>query len=261
MPRITTRNVLFIVATLLSAWLAHAMAYLTHEYAHSIAAWLLGWMSSPFDIDYGPPSLGNLLFLGDVSDNVSYDPIFAAGQGVRAALIALAGPYVGNGFLYVVLAILISKCPATGYRYLGMLLYWLALMCAANVWSYVPIRSITTHADIALAARGFGVSVWVFLPLVLLPSLAIAWHFFFRLFPVVYPRLVGDSVTDFVVLIAYTGFWYFSFFAGSDVIDGRYGTVSQVLAIVSRYVMFPLCVGCLWTMRRPEPAAADRGER
>ncbi|MBB5714880.1 hypothetical protein FHS94_001716 [Sphingomonas aerophila] len=39
--------------------------------------------------------------------------------------------------------------------------FWLMMMCAGNVWKYVPIRAITTHADIAIAASGLGLSVWV----------------------------------------------------------------------------------------------------
>jgi hypothetical protein len=172
----------FTVTTLVIALAAHAMAYLTHEYAHTCVAWLFGWMPTPFGIDYGHATLINFVFLDDVSDNVNYDPIFASGHGIEASLIALAGPFIGNGLLYFVLYALVRKMPAEASRYLWAFLYWLSLMCAANVWSYVPIRAITTHADIALGARGFGISTWALLPFVLAPSLFITFHFLTRMF-------------------------------------------------------------------------------
>ncbi len=83
---------------------AHAAAYLTHEYAHRVTAWCLGWMARPFGIDYGAAILGDVLLLGDVSDNVDYAPIFSSGHGWAAAAIALAGPFLGNGAMYGVAA-------------------------------------------------------------------------------------------------------------------------------------------------------------
>jgi hypothetical protein len=39
-------------------WAAHTLAFFTHEYAHAVVAWLLGWKHNPLDIDYAKPSLG-----------------------------------------------------------------------------------------------------------------------------------------------------------------------------------------------------------
>lgn len=238
------RSFVFVLATSLLALVAHDVAYLTHEYAHSVMAWSLGWMQRPFGIDYGPATVYNILFLGDVSDNVDYTPIFASGHGVAAAVIALSGPFLGNGALYFAVYALASMRWMSSRRYLLMFLYWLALMCAANVWSYVPIRAITTHADIALAANGFGISTLVLFPFVMIPSIFITGHFLTRMFPAVYRRIAAGSAVNLAVLIAFTGFWYFSFFGG-DGIGGSYGLVPQILSITSRYLLFPLCVAYL----------------
>ena len=169
--------VAFALVTFVLVLAAHAVAYLTHEYAHSLMAWLLGWMKQPFGIDYGTASLSNCLFLGDVSDNVDYDAIFRAVHGLAAAAIALAGPMLGNGLLYFVVYALMGNAMVGRSRHVMMFLYWLSLMCAGNVWSYVPIRALTWHADIALAAKGLGVSVWVLFPFVM----AVSAFFFFLL--------------------------------------------------------------------------------
>ncbi|HEX7815933.1 hypothetical protein [Dyella sp.] len=237
-------NIGFIVLTFVVVLVTHAIAYLTHEYAHSITAWTLGWMSRPFGIDYGHATLGNLVFLGDVSDNVDYEPIFASGHGWMAAAIALAGPFLGNGVVYILLQVLMSRSLVASRRHMSLFLYWLSLMCAANVWSYVPIRAITTHADIAWAARGLGVSTWVLFPFLMAISASITWHFFQHAFRKAHTILAGGSYVNLIVLVAFTGFWFFSFFGG-DGMDGSYGTLSQVLSILSRYALFPLCVAYL----------------
>ncbi|WP_157971454.1 hypothetical protein [Dyella sp. C9] len=236
-------NIGFVAASFLLALVAHALAYLSHEYAHSVMAWSLGWMERPFDIDYGPPSVYNFIFLGDVSDNVSYAPIFAAGHGISAAVIAFAGPFLGNGLLYFLLYAVVPWLSARSSAVLPFI-YWLSLMCAANVWSYVPIRAITTHADIALIAQGLGTSCWALFPVLMLLSGFITWHFFVRMFPKFQGVVAAKSSADAITLIAFTAFWYFSFFGG-DGIGGSYGLVSQLLSITSRYFLFPLCVAYL----------------
>jgi hypothetical protein len=238
---ISTGNFAYAVVTFVFVFVAHAMAYLTHEYSHSLMAWSLGWVAQPFDIDYGSASAHNFIFLDDVSDNVNYGPIFASGHGGSAALIAFAGPFIGNGLLYFILYGLTSIGFIKSRRFLLSFLYWLSLMCAANVWSYVPIRAITTHADIALMARGLGISTWTLFPFVMIVSSSITYHFFCKMFPKVYKTVVGEVEGNLAFLIAFTSFWYFSFF-GADGISGSYGLISQILSIASRYLLFPLCV-------------------
>src|ERR1700761_3932120 len=111
-------SVLFALVTFVFVLVAHAVAYLTHEYAHTLTAWSLGWMATPFGIDYGAATVYNVVFLGDVSDNVNYDLIFAKDHGFEAALIALAGPFLGNGLLYFVIYALTSNSWVKSRRYL-----------------------------------------------------------------------------------------------------------------------------------------------
>ena len=126
-------------------------------------------------------------------------------------------------------------------RFLLSFVYWLGLMCAGNVWGYVPIRAITTHADIPIAAAGFGISTWILFPFVAIPAAYIGWHFFCRMFPKAYRQVSGGMDGNLALLIAVTAFWFFSFY-GADGLSGSYGLVSQSLSILSRYLLFPLCV-------------------
>ncbi|MDJ1506630.1 hypothetical protein [Xanthocytophaga agilis] len=164
---------------------------------------------------------------------------------MQAATIALAGMVLGNAALYFVLYSLAKSSWAAGNAARMSIVFWLSLMCAGNVWSYVPIRALTTHADIALAARGFGVSTWVQFPFVLVPALFVVWHFFQRMCARSFVIIAGESSAKVAFLVAVTSYWFFVFFVG-DAVGGDYGTVSLVMAIISKYLLFPLATIWLW---------------
>ena len=247
----------FTLVTCVLLVIAHAVAYLMHEYSHSFMAWSLGWMAHPLALDYGRPTLSNLLFLSDVSDNVNYHPILASGHGVSAAIIALAGTYVGNAPLYVLLYPL-AKTNAISSRRLALsFVYWLSLMCAGNVWSYVPIRALTTHADIAIAANGLHLPSWGLFPVLIAPTLYIAWHFFRRMSPRCYAGMAAGSSNVQVLLIVLTSFCYFAFF-GAAGLNGSYGRSATFLSLASCYLLFPLCVVYLASLYLPLSPRDDR---
>jgi hypothetical protein len=255
---LTTSDLRFTVVTCISLLLAHAAAYLTHEYSHSFTAWMLGWMADPLALDYGKHTLDNFLFLGDVGDNVKYEAIFASRHGVAAATIALAGTYVGNALLYFLLYLAAKASIVSSRRLLLSFVYWVSLMCAGNVWGYVPMRALTTHADIAIAARGLHLPSWGLFPFLIVPSLYVVYHFFIKMVPLAYPMLARDSTSILILLIALTSYWFFSFF-GSDGLDGSYGLVSQLLSIASRMFLFPLCVLYLAASYLPSSGHSSSG--
>lgn len=160
--RAAAADAVFALTTAAMIVVAHAVAYLTHEFSHSFTAWALGYMSNPFALDYGGQTPGNLILLSDVSDNVRYQPILQNGHGLAATAIALAGVFLGNGLLYICLYAAMKRARTQSLlaRPFG---FWLLTMCTGNVWSYVPIRAITTHADIARTAMVIGMaSTWFF---------------------------------------------------------------------------------------------------
>lgn len=229
----------FAVRTAAAILIAHAVAYFIHEYCHSVTAWMLGYMADPLALDYGGASPANLLLLLQVSDNVPYAPIEAGGHGLSAAVIALAGPFLGNAALYLALYACRQRTlflTRTG----SMALFWLLMMCAGNVWSYVPIRALADHADIAIAARGLGVPSLLLFPVLLLPSAWLAVHFFRRACPVLIPRLADHRPVRVGVTAAMTTTWFFMFFGGVGLF-ASYGLIAQVLSLASIIVLMP-CV-------------------
>jgi hypothetical protein len=244
LKHIIRNDLTFALITIGIILVTHAIAYLTHEFSHSFTAWALGYMPHPLALDYGGLTPANIVLLSDVGDNVQYDPILNSGHGFAVAVIALAGPYVGNALLYVCLSVVANRVRPGG-MILTSAMFWPMLMCAGNVWSYVPIRAITTHADIAIAASGLHVSVLALFPFLLIPSLILVGHFFARTCPSLIPVIAPDGAARMALIVAMTTAWFFMFFGGLG-LSGSYGAVSQAFSLVSALVLMPLAVVWLW---------------
>lgn len=228
---ITAKNIRFALLTLFLVLLTHAVAYLLHEYTHSCLAWILGYKAHPLALDYGRPTLKNMVLLGEVDENVDYDQIIAGGHGGWGGVIALAGAGLGNGALYFFCYWLTGRTRIQCSRGAILFLYWLSLMGAANLLSYAPLRVITTHGDMAIAARCWGISTWWLLPFVTAGTLYTMYHFFFRMFPRVYLQASSGSANNLICMITATSYWYFGFF-GSD------GTTFLPLILIYFFVPF-----------------------
>jgi hypothetical protein len=231
----------FALLTAAALLITHAIAFLLHEYSHAVTAWLLGFKSNPADLHYGRLDLSNLLLQQDINENVDYTVIFGAGHGFEAAIIALAGAGIGNGLLYVLCALFLKRQISRMRPAAVLILFWLALMASGNLWSYAPVRTITTHGDMALVAQGLGISAWALFPFVVLPSLWSIWHLFTVLLPRVLDCVCGHDVFRRCFVTAVACFMIFGFF-GMPGIGGSYGNVSAVFSILSLFVLLPVAV-------------------
>lgn len=227
---LTAKNIRFALLTMFLVLFTHAIAYLLHEYSHSFLAWILGFKANPFALNYGSPTLHNIILLGDIDENVNYKQIIDSGNSIWGGVIALAGAGVGNGLLYFLCYWLTKWNRIRSSRGAIMFLFWLSLMGAANLLSYAPLRVISDHGDMAIAAGCFGISTWLLLPFVTAGTFYLMYHFFFKMFPQNYRQVAAGSILNLVFMITMTSYWYFGFF-GSD------GTT--ILPIISKYFFIP----------------------
>ena len=221
---------------------------MVHEYAHSFTAWLLHWKANPLALDYGKVTLNNILTQEDIDENVDYGPIFASGHGAAASLIAVAGVLIGNGLCYLAglsLYLRMRKLRRPGW---AMFFFWLVVMGVGNFLSYVPIRTFTTHADMATTAQGLHASPWLIALVLGVPFAIAIGHFLMKILPnaevylfPVWPRIQGG-------LALLTTYIVFVFFGGSGI--RNYGSTSHWLSVVSAFILFPLIsIVCLTTQR------------
>lgn len=238
------RTALIWLVAIFQLWFAHAIGYMMHEYAHSFTAWLLHYKTNPLALDYGGLNLDNILFQNDIDENVDYAPIFAAGRGPLASLIAVAGVLIGNGISYIVSRLLYTKAKQKKMRSWAMFFFWLCVMSVGNFLSYVPVRTFTTHADMATTAQGLYVSPWVIALALGIPFAVAIWHFFARVLPDAEAFLFPDEPAVQTVLVLLSTYFVFVFFGGSGI--RNYGSTSHWLSAISEYVLFPLVTILCW---------------
>jgi hypothetical protein len=225
-------------------WLAHAIGYLVHEYAHSFTAWILHWKANPLALNYGQLSVENVLLLSDIDENVDYGPIFAAGRGPLAALIAVAGVLIGNGISYLVSRWLYRRSSEKNMPGWAMFFFLLCVMSVGNFLCYVPVRTFASHADMATTAQGLNVSPWVIAIGLGIPFGLALVHFFARILPDAELFLFPESRVSRWALVLLSTFMVFEFFGSAGL--RNYGSVSHWLSVISEFVLFPLVTVICW---------------
>ena len=242
------RNAGLIVVLVFQLWLAHALAYLVHEYAHSFVAWGLGCKANPLALNYGGLNWNNVIYLDDVDENVDYAPIFAAGHGTTAALIAVSGVLFGNGLFYLLSRRLYSALKAQGARMAAFFMFLLCMMNVGNFISYVPNRTFTSHADMATVQRGLNISPWWIAIGMGIPFCIAVWHFFAKLLPDAMRFFFPESKMGQVFLLVLSAYVICKFFGGTGI--HRYGNISHWMATIWVYVLLPLTVLLCWPRRK-----------
>lgn len=222
-------------------WVLHAIAFFAHEYAHSFTAWILGWKANPLAINYGHLTVGNVLAQFDIDENVDYGPIFAAGHGAVAAVIAAAGMVIGNGLItYPISRWGFAAARRSGSRARGLFFYWLCIASVGNFIDYVPTRTFASHGDMHTIVQGLGCSPWWIIVLAGIPFVLALVHFFFRYQPGALYWLFPASRSRRVIMAVLAAFALFGFY-GAVGLSG-YGEVARAISITSVCALLPLAV-------------------
>jgi hypothetical protein len=246
----------FVVACLVCILLAHYAAVLPHEYAHSFMAFALGYESDPLVIHFGGTSVGNLISLINIDEQVDYTPMFARGDGRAAALVGIAGPGLANGLMYLLSLFLLRRPSVRRNVFLFMLVFWFNFMNVANFFDYVPIRTFASHGDIGHITQGLGLSPWLALVVLGIPTAIAMWFLFARTLPESLGRIApaspfrqGFIVTLSVVIMF--GYFGLAGFAG-------YGEPSHTLSVLSLCLIPIMLIVCRpsrrWMRARVEAA-------
>jgi hypothetical protein len=150
-----------LASTPLVLLLTHYVAVLPHEFTHSFLAWVLGIKDNPWLIDWGGTSWLNILLLVHINENVDYKAALAAGQVVAVALVALSGPLLANGGMYLIFRKLSTSRSVRSRPFVSWVVFWLVVMNLGNLWCYVPIRTFAADGDIRHFIWASDVSPWL----------------------------------------------------------------------------------------------------
>ena len=234
-------------------WLAHAVAFFPHEYAHTFTAWLLGWKANPFDLHFPPLSPVVWLLQLGINQNVDEAPIFASGHGPDAALIGGAGMVLGNALISLPLSRLGWQW-ATRNHHAGWALfaYWCTVASIGNLIDYVSIRTFTLEGDMGALQRGFGWSPWLVLVLLGVPTLVALGWFFVRVVPNSLEWLFPRNPAQRLVVAGLTVGVLFGFYGAVGFLEG--GPIAHTLSVISVGFVIPLLLVVeLVRLRRVNP--------
>lgn len=241
-----SRAMLLIILTPIFILLSHYCAVFPHEYAHSMAAWLLGFKEHPLDIIYGGTSWANILLLTNIDENVNYEAIYSQGKGLAAALIAFSGPGLANGTKYVITLFLLNVQEVKKHIYLYYFIFWLNFMNLANFYDYVPIRVFSDHDDMANITRGLNSSPWLLYIVLGYIVAFVIWYFYTR-----------SLIKTFDILEIRSRFWQaslmiimscilFGYFGMAGFVG--HGEISHFLSMTSVIIIPGVIIAC-WPTR------------
>ncbi len=141
--------------TIVSLIFAYYSAVFLHEYAHGTMAWLFGFKSNPFAIQYG-----HWIYPLHVDEAVPYDRIMSLGAGYKAALIGISG-YTASAMLFLLGVCLIAKRVVKHSPFWMSYFYWLAVVSMTAIFGYTPMGTFgTSQGDIGRFVYGLNISAW-----------------------------------------------------------------------------------------------------
>ncbi|TWR26605.1 hypothetical protein FPZ42_06075 [Mucilaginibacter achroorhodeus] len=240
----------FIFATLAVLWLAHAVAFFPHEYAHAFTAWILGWKSNPVALNYGNFNLANILIQIQMDENVDYAPIFSSGHGHQAGFIALAGLLIGNLLITYPLSLwLYYYAKRRKKEYLAFFSYWLCVASVGNLIDYVPVRTFGKSGDMYTLAKGFNISPWVICITLGVLFILILLHFLTLFAPKALQIIFPQSAARRVVTVILTSGALFGFYGAVGLLQDS--ETSHMISKVSIFLLIPVSLALgIWLTER-----------
>lgn len=242
--RKTNQAWLLILLTPFFFYVTHAIAFFTHEYAHSFSAWVFGFKNNPLILNFGDTSLGNVLFFIKMDENVSFK-LFYLAHPWEASFIAFAG-IISNAILFLIAisALLSKKTHGQIYYYFFI---WFATMNLGNFNDYIPSRTFATHGDIGEILTFLSISPWWIMVLFGYPICYCFWFFYSKVLPVVYKKLVINDIQKIILLTMLT-FTLFALFGGAPGYSD-YGPESHLFSLLFIYSM-PIVIIACWPTRK-----------
>jgi hypothetical protein len=232
-------NIILLWLTPIYIWLAQLTAYL-HEFGHSFTAWALGFKVNPLDIIYGGWNWQNLFFLANIDENVNYAWINQSGHLSLICLIAFAGPLVSLLIYLITLYLLRRKFNS----YLYYLIFWINLINVRELWAYVPLRSLSSTADIANINHSIDLSPWWIFTLIS-PFIAYAvWYFFSNTLKNAYEQLDLFSSVSKATLLILTVIYFFTL-TGLQILTANYNSFTNALTCAS-FIAMPFILFFCW---------------
>jgi hypothetical protein len=233
---------LLILLTPFFFYVTHALAFFTHEYSHSVSAWIFGFKDNPLILNFGSTRWDNILLFTQMDENVNFTA-FSPAHPYIASLIALSG-MAGNVILYLIAtkALFTKKTHSLSYYYFFI---WLVTMNLGNFYDYIPARTFATYGDIGAIITWLKISPWWIMILLGYPVFYGFKIFYQKILPYSYNMLAFNDVQKAMLMIMLTLTLFICF--GASGYTG-YGPQAHFLALLSIYVV-PIIIASCWPIQ------------
>ena len=150
----TSEWIRFLLVTLAIYFALQSIVVVGHEYAHSTAAWLLGYTPSPLTVTWG-----NFLTITGWDEGVPYDRLFpSAGHPAEAVIGGI--PLFMHTVFVVVGLYLLQRAPSTTHRLWFYTIYLFVVVNLTELVAYLVMRPFAGSGDTGRFNEGLSVSPW-----------------------------------------------------------------------------------------------------
>jgi hypothetical protein len=197
----------FSLVTVLIYFALQTILVIVHEYAHSMAAWLLGYTATPFTVVWGNP-----ITIRGWDEGVPYDQVFRSPGHPAEAVIGGIPLFMHAVFAALGLYLLQQRLP-TRRKLIFYAVYLFVVVNLTELVAYILMRPFAGSGDTGRFNQGLRLSPW---PLFVVGMVLLALAFGVLLRRVM-PRLdqvLGGSRNKHWIVVYLTGFVVFLWGSG-----------------------------------------------
>jgi hypothetical protein len=149
-PAHIRQTLVYIAITIATYVILQDVTIVAHEFVHSTAAWLLGYMPSPLSIVWGNP-----VTMRGWDEEVPYDQL-SLNPGNPAQAVIGASPLVFHTIVVAVGLYVLQQPAMTKRKWLFHTLYWAVVVSLMELISYIVMRPFASGGDTFHFNHGLG---------------------------------------------------------------------------------------------------------
>jgi hypothetical protein len=185
----------YVAITIVTYVILQAITIVAHEFVHSTAAWLLGYMPSPLSIVWGNP-----VTMRGWDEGVPYDQLFPSPGNPAQAVIG-ASPLVFHTIVVAVGLFVLQQTGMTKRRWLFHILYWAVVVSLMELISYIVMRPFAPGGDTFHFNHGLALSPWILFVVGTLLIMVALIVLFTRVLPLLCQAVAsGNRLTDWAIV-------------------------------------------------------------
>jgi len=228
-----------------------AIVIVIHEFTHSITAYLLGAMPSPFSIVWG-----NFFTMTCWDEGVLYSRLWATGLGVDGAITGVMPLVVHTILISCGLYLLLSRVMLR-HKWGFHLVFWFIVANMMELFAYMPLRAFASNGDTGNFNHGLGLNPWLLFFFGTILVLVLLYYLLLRVLPGMYVVVARGSRVIKIVILGFSAFAIFIWGSGLRVVLYVYPDPQWMMGLAG-FAAFGLAI---WLCRPDMPWVREREQQ